>query len=88
MLRKYLVIPPESQPATLVDEMKAKIDSPQGRLIYARRLAIIEPVFANICVQKRLDRFTLRSKVKVDIQWKLFALVHNIGKIRSYGLVN
>ena len=87
MLRKYLVIPPESQPATLVDEMKAKIDSPQGRLIYARRLAIIEPVFANICVQKRLDRFTLRSKVKVDIQWKLFALVHNIGKICIYGLV-
>jgi transposase len=88
MLRKYLVIPPESQPVTLVDEMKAKIDSPQGRLIYARRLAIVEPVFANICVQKRLDRFTLRSKVKIDVQWKLFALVHNIGKIYNYGLVN
>jgi hypothetical protein len=85
MLRKYLVIPPESQPATLVDEMKAKIDSPQGRLIYARRLAIVEPVFANICVQKRLDRFSLRSKIKVDVQWKLFALVHNIGKIHTFG---
>ena len=87
MLRKYLVIPPESQPATLVDEMKAKIESPQGRLIYARRLAIVEPVFANICVQKRLDRFTLRSKVKIDVPWKLFALVHNIGKIHNFGSV-
>jgi transposase len=85
MLRKYLVIPPDSQPATLVDEMKAKIDSPQGRLIYARRLAIVEPVFANIRIQKRLDRFTLRTKSKVDVQWRLFALVHNIGKIHKYG---
>jgi transposase len=87
-LRKYLVIPPESQPATLVDEMKAKIDSPQGRLIYARRLAIVEPVFANIRIQKRLDRFTLRTKSKVDVQWRLFALVHNIGKIHTYGMAN
>ena len=88
MLRKYLVIPLESQPATLVDEMKAKIDSPQGRLIYARRLAIVEPVFANSRIQKRLDRFTLRTKSKVDVQWKLFTLVHNIGKIHKYGSAN
>ena len=67
--------------------LKAKIDAPQGKQIYARRLAIIEPVFANIRVQKRLDHFTLRSKAKVDVQWKLFALVHNIGKIHHYGLV-
>ncbi|MEW5859999.1 MAG: transposase [Cyanobacteriota bacterium] len=68
--------------------MKAKIDTPQGKQIYARRLAIVEPVFANICVQKRLDRFSLRTKAKVDVQWRLFALVHNIGKIHNYGLVN
>lgn len=86
--RRYLVITPENQPLSLVDEMKAKIDTPQGRQIYARRLAIVEPVFANICVQKRLDRFTLRTKSKVDVQWRLFALVHNIGKIHTYGMVN
>ncbi|MEW6716938.1 MAG: transposase [Chloroflexota bacterium] len=68
--------------------MKAKIDTDQGKQIYARRLAIVEPVFANTCVQKRLDRFTLRTKAKVDVQWRLFALAHNIGKIHNYGLVN
>ena len=47
--------------------------------------AIVEPVFANICVQKRMNRFTLRSKRKVDVQWRLFALVHNIGKIHTFG---
>jgi len=65
--------------------MRAKIDSQQGKKIYARRLAIVEPVFANICVYKHMDRFTLRSKRKVDVQWILFALVHNIGKIHVFG---
>jgi hypothetical protein len=36
-------------------------------------------------VQKRMHRFTLRSKRKVDVQWGLFALVHNIGKILVFG---
>jgi hypothetical protein len=34
---------------------------------------------------KRLDRFTLRGKIKVNIQWMSYCLVHNIGKIMSYG---
>jgi transposase len=85
---RYLSVRVEDQTPNLIDEMKAKIDSAQGKQIYARRLAIVEPVFANICVQKRLDRFTLRTKSKVDVQWRLFALVHNIGKIHHYGLVH
>jgi transposase len=84
--RRSLSVEVESHQPDLIEAMKAKIDAPQGRQIYARRLAIVEPVFANIRVHKRLDRFTLRSKPKVDVQWKLFALVHNIGKILHYGL--
>ena len=86
--RRFLSVRVDGHRPNLIDEMKAKIDTPQGKQTYARRLAIIEPVFANICVQKRLDRFTLRTKDKVDVQWRLFALVHNIGKIHNYGLVN
>ena len=83
--RRYLSIQVASQPPTLIDQMKAKIDSEEGKKIYARRLGIVEPVFANICVHKRMHRLTLRSKRKVDVQWSLFALVHNIGKIHSFG---
>jgi len=86
--RRYLVFPLSSKKLTLAAEMKVKIDSPQGKSIYAKRLAIIEPVFANIRAQKRLDRFTLRTKAKVDVQWMLFTLVHNIEKIHRYGLAN
>jgi transposase len=86
--RRYLSIPLDTQPSNLIDEMKAKINTQQGKQIYARRLGIVEPVFSNICVQKRMNRFTLRTKLKVDVQWRLFALVHNIGKIQAYGLLH
>jgi hypothetical protein len=82
--RRYLSVPVDQQP-NLIDQMKARIDTQEGRRIYARRLGIVEPVFANICVHKRMHRFTLRSKWKVDVQWRLFALVHNIAKIHSCG---
>jgi transposase len=83
--RRYLSVPVATQPPNLIDLMKSKIDSDEGKRIYARRLGIVEPVFSNICVQKRMDRFTLRSKRKVDVQWGLYALVHNIGKIHVFG---
>ena len=85
---RFLSVRVDDQTPNLIDEMKTKIDTPKGKQIYARRLAIVEPVFANICVQKRLNRFTLRTKTKVDVQWRLFALVHNIGKIHIYGLAH
>jgi transposase len=86
--RRYLSVPVNTQPPNLIDAMKAKIDTEQGKRIYARRLGIVEPVFANICVQKRMNRFTLRTKLKVDVQWKLFTLVHNIGKIHAFGALH
>ena len=86
--RRYLSVPVDTQPLNLIDEMKARIDSEEGKRIYARRLGIVEPVFANICVHKRMHRFTLRSKLKVDVQWRLFAIVHNIGKIHTFGAIH
>jgi IS5 family transposase len=65
--------------------MAEKLESRKGRKICSKRLAIVEPVFANIRTHKAMDRFTLRGKIKVDIQWMLYCMVHNIGKIRRYG---
>ena len=74
-------------PGNLTKEMAEKIDTEHGRRIYNRRIAIVEPVFANIRHMKRLDRFTLRGKIKVDIQWMLYCMVHNICKIVRYGTI-
>jgi Transposase DDE domain len=67
------------------ERMKRRIDSAQGRALYGRRFATVEPVFANLRHNKRLNRFTLRGQTKVDGQWKLFALVHNIEKLAHHG---
>jgi len=69
------------------DEMRSKIDNEEGREIYSRRMGIVEPVFGNIRGCKGLDRFTLRTKQKVNTQWVLYTIVHNIGKITRYGMV-
>jgi transposase len=83
--RKLLMIPVESKKRNYSKEMAAKMDTEQGRKIYPHRIRIVEPVFANIRTQKRLDRFTLRGKIKVNIQWLLYCMVHNIEKIANFG---
>ena len=67
------------------DRMKIKIDSDTGRQMITRRFATVEPVFGNLRGNKQLTRFTLRGKTKVDGQWKLYCLVHNIEKLAHHG---
>lgn len=83
--RRHLSVPVGAEPTNLSKKMAEKVDSELGRKIYPQRLAVAEPVFANIRAQKRLDRFTLRQKIKVNIQWLLYCIVHNIEKIVNYG---
>ena len=58
---------------------------PVGQPLYSRRIATVEPVFANIRHHKGMRRFTLRGKAKVGVQWQLYCLVHNIEKIAHRG---
>jgi transposase len=72
-------------PLRYTEIMKRAIDSPLGRKLYGKRIAIVEPVFANLRHNKRLDRFTLRTQPKVNTQWHLYCLVHNIEKLAHHG---
>jgi transposase len=74
----------ETAKLSFTDRMKQRIDTEQGRDQYAKRFATVEPVFANIRHNKGMNRFTLRGHAKVEGQWKLFCLVHNIEKIAHY----
>ena len=71
------------KPKTYSEKMMEKIDTLHGRDMYSKRMGIVEPVFANIKIHKRLDYFTLRGKKKVNAQWLLYCCVHNIGKIAN-----
>ena len=73
------------KPPNYTDWMKRRVDSCKGKQIYGHRMSVVEPVFGNIGVNKRLSRFSLRGKQKVQGQWQLYCLVHNIEKITNYG---
>ena len=66
---------------TLTERMKRKLDSATGRDRYGQRLGIVEPVFGHIRETLGLSRFNLRGKRKVNVQWILYCLVHNLGKL-------
>jgi len=82
--RRSLFINLSKPRRTYSKKMIEKIDTQAGREKYSERLGIVEPVFANITVNKGLNYFTLRGKKKVNIQWKLYCMVHNIEKIVNY----
>ncbi|MBN7799187.1 transposase [Parahaliea mediterranea] len=70
---------------TYTDWMKHRVDSDRGKAIYGHRLSVVEPVFGNMGFNKRLNRFSLRGKAKVQGQWQLYCMVHNIEKLKNYG---
>ena len=69
------------------DWMKHRVDSQKGKQIYAHRMSVVEPVFGNIGSNKKLNRFSLRSHAKVQSQWRMYCLVHNVEKLKNYGQI-
>ena len=69
-----------------LERMKQKIDSTLGRHIYSMRLGIVEPVFGHINDAIGIKRFTLRGKTKVNGQWQLMNMLHNLTKIYRFGM--
>lgn len=63
------------------DRMRRAIDSVRGRRLYSQRIGTVEPVFANIRHNKRLTRLNHRGHTKVNTQWNLYCMVHNIEKL-------
>jgi len=83
--RRYYYVYADKEAEVIARQMYRKFDTEQGRSVYDQRAGIVEPVFANIRTHKHLDRFTFRGKPKVNVQWKLFTIIHNIEKILNYG---
>ena len=83
--RRHLSYYADASGQNISQAMVKKIETEKGRKIYPQRIGIVEPVFANIRVHKRMDKFNLRGKIKVNIQWLLYCMVHNIEKVANYG---
>ncbi len=71
--------------ATVKDRMARKLKTKRGRTIYARRKAIVEPVFGQIKSVRGFDRFLLRSHWKVRCEWAMICMGHNLMKLFRSG---
>jgi transposase len=71
--------------ATAKERMAAKVSTPEGRALYARRKVIVEPVFGQIKGARGFRRFSLRGLEKLNGEWRLVCLTHNLLKVWRYG---
>ena len=61
--------------------MRRKLKTKVGAAIYARRKAIVETVFGQIKEARGFRRFSLRGLIKVEGEWAIVCLTHNILKM-------
>lgn len=67
------------------ERMARKLRTKRGRAHYARRKAIVEPVFGQVKEARGFRRFHLRGRPKVSAEWHLVCAVHNLGKLFGSG---
>jgi hypothetical protein len=74
-------------PPTAKERMAAKVRTPQGRALYARRKVIVEPVLGQIKEARGFRRFLLRGLDPIRGEWCLVCLTHNLLKLWRYTYV-
>ena len=71
--------------ATQVDRMKRKLQTKVGKAVYAARKCVVEPVFGQIKQARGFRQFLLRGKKKVEGEWALLCMTHNILRLYAFG---
>ena len=67
-------------------QMRARLDTEEGRALYRRRRVTVEPVFGNIKANLGFRRFTRRGIDAVRSEWRLICSTHNLLKLRQHRL--
>jgi transposase len=70
---------------TVIGAMRAKLQTAAGHAVYALRKAIAEPVFGQIKDARHFRRFSFRGLPKVQAEWLLICLTHNLLKLFRAG---
>jgi len=79
--------PPGAADGTVRGAMRAKLQTAAGRAVYALRKAIVEPVFGQIKAGRGFRRFSFRGLRKVQAEWQLICLTHNLLKLYRAGWI-
>lgn len=76
---------PISKNATPKQRMARKLKTKDGHAVYARRKAIVEPVFGQMQTVQDARRLLLRGKQAARAQWRFQCAVHNLLKLHRAG---
>jgi transposase len=76
---------PIPQDATPKQRMARKTRTKKGRGVYARRKAIVEPVFGQMDTVQDARRLLLRGKPAARAQWRFQCAIHNLLKLHRNG---
>src|SRR5665647_989038 len=71
--------------ASVADAMRQKLRSPEGNAVYKMRKAVVEPVFGQIKERRGFRRFLFRGLKKVEAEWQIICLTHNLLKLFRAG---
>ncbi len=74
--------------ATLKKRMERKLLTKNGREMYKKRAPSSEPVFGQIKDGRGLDSFLLRGTRKVNGEWNLMTMTHNLLKLWRSGALS
>jgi len=67
--------------APMKEQMGYRLKTPKGKELYKLRKQTVEPVFGNIKENLGFRRFSMRGKEKVETEWSLICLTHNLKRI-------
>lgn len=70
--------------ATAKQRMARKLTTQNGRAVYARRKAIVEPVFGQMSTLQNAKRLLLRGLDQARGEWLLLATCHNLRKLHGF----
>ncbi|MFZ1177201.1 MAG: transposase, partial [Mycobacterium sp.] len=70
--------------ATEKQRMTRKLTTSKGRTIYARRKAIVEPVFGQMHTLQNAKQLLLRGLDQARGEWLLLATCHNLRKLHRH----
>ena len=65
--------------------MARKLKTKHGHAVYARRKAIVEPVFGQMQTVQDARRLLLRGKPAARAQWRFQCAIHNLLKLHRNG---
>jgi hypothetical protein len=71
--------------ATVKQKMAHKTKTEPGRSVYARRKAIVEPVFGQLDTTQHARRMLIRGTPAARAQWKFGCAIHNLLKLHRNG---